>query len=281
MADEEFITPPTDSDPVPEAPEVAATADEELPTEDAAEATDDTEAEEKPPEPALPKGVQRRIDRAVRQKYEAEARAKMLEERIAYIEQQTQSRQPANNLPQQRQAPNIEQFTNFNDYVTATAEYIADQRIQSTLTERENAQRAANAEAERARTATEWQKRVQQTAAELPDFEDVLGASDLPMTGIMQDAIMESDLGPKLAYHLATNPEEAVRIAQMTPMGQVRALGRLEERLVKAPKTIQATQAPAPIKPASGRTNVSRDPDSMSAEEWVAWRNKQIAAKRA
>jgi hypothetical protein len=79
--------------------------------------------EVKKPEP-LPHGVQKRIDRAVRQKYEAEAETKVLRERISQIEnsQRSQSRQ------QESGEPKLDQFDNIEDYVAAKAGWVADKR---------------------------------------------------------------------------------------------------------------------------------------------------------
>jgi hypothetical protein len=189
-------------------------------------------------EDPIPKGVQKRIDRAVRQKYEAEARSKMLEERVAAME----SRQYA---PQQRQAddsePTIDKFDNFDQYVAAKAEYIAKKQIESTLSEREKRQSAEREATERTKTVDSWNKRIAAATAEMPDFEEVLASSDVPMTPPMQQAIMESDIGPKLAYYLANNPDEAEQIAGMSPIGAIRTLGRIEERLATAKAEVKTT----------------------------------------
>jgi hypothetical protein len=236
----------------------------EKPTEPAENKVQD--AVEKHDEP-IPKGVQKRIDRAVRQKYEAEARAKMLEERIAAIE--------AAQKPQYKpddSEPTIDKFENFDQYVAAKAEYIAKKQIESTLTEREKRQSAEREAAERTKTAESWNKRVASATAEMPDFEDVLASSDVPMTPAMQQAIMESDIGPRLAYHLAKNPEEAEKIAGMNPIGAIRALGRIEERLANSKPQVKTTETPPPIKPTGAASSVTKDPGKMSDAEYLKWR---------
>lgn len=243
----------------------------------------ETPAESKPEkvdkqEEPIPKGVQKRIDRAVRQKYEAEARAKMLEERVAAMEaRQTVPQQ------QQRQAddqePRIDNFDNFDQYVAAKAEYIARKQIESTLTEREKRQQAEREATERAKTVESWNKRIAAATAEMPDFEEVLASSDVPMTPPMQQAIMESDIGPKLAYYLANNPDEAEKIASMSPIGAIRTLGRIEERLANAKPAVKTTDAPPPIKPIGASAAVSKDPSKMTDAEFAAWRKAQIKAR--
>lgn len=235
------------------------------------------ETQEPTPEPKeepIPKGVQKRIDRAVRQKYEAEARTKMLEERVAAME----ARQFA---PQQSQKkddgePTIDKFENFDEYVTAKAAYIANKQIESTLSAREQKQKEEREATARANTVEGWNKRVTQATAEMPDFEDVLSSSEVPMTKPMHEAIMESDVGPKLAYYLATHPDEAINIAKMTPVSAIRSLGRIEEKLASQKAPAKATSAPAPIAPVGTRAAVKKDPGKMSDAEYEKWR-KQAA----
>lgn len=239
------------------------------------EETQEEVKEEKPKEPAeLPKGVQRRIDRAVRAKYEAEARTKMLEERLAALETRSAP-------PQQRQVdnsePTLDKFENFDEYVAAKAEWIAERKINETLTARERAQMAAQQERAQREMAGTWQDRITKATAEMPDFEDVLASSDVPMTDAMQQAIMESEVGPRLAYYLASNPEEARQLAVMSPIGQIRALGRIEAKLEqKSPVTV--TKAPPPVKPVGQKAAVTKDPGKMSDEEYAKWRRSGKAA---
>ena len=112
----------------------------------------------------------------------------------------------------------------------------------------------------------------------MPDFEEVLASSEVPMTDVMQHAIMESEIGPKLAYFLANNPDEATKIARMTPSGAFRTLGMIEERLSK-PTVRTVISAPAPLTPIGTTARVTKNPSDMSQEEFEKWR-KSFIAKR-
>lgn len=239
---------------------------------------DSPEPDEGDPAPApkaeepIPKGVQKRIDRAVRQKYEAEARAKMLEERVAAMEARQFAQQPAQQRVADVGEPTIDKFENFDEYVAAKAAYIANKQIESTLSEREQRQKAEREAAERAKTAESWNKRIAAATVEMPDFEDVLSSSDVPMTPPMHEAIVESEVGPKLAYYLATHPDEAVNIARMSPIGAIRAIGRIEERLLANKPVVKPTDAPPPVAPVGTRSPVKKDPGKMSDAEYEKWR---------
>ena len=244
----------------------------QIDTPDAKEATPEKEHENAP----IPKGVQKRIDRAVRQKYEAEARAKMLEERLSAVE--ARQHIPPTTRQADSSEPTIDQFDNFDAYVAAKAKWIAADTIRQTLSEREKQQQAAYEAAERTKTADSWTKRIAAATVEMPDFEDVLASSDVPMTPPMQQAIMESDVGPKLAYYLANHPDEATDIASMSPIGAIRALGRLEERLATAKSVVKTTNTPAPISKLGARAVVGKDPGKMSDAEYEKWRRSGRSA---
>ena len=101
----------------------------------------------------------------------------------------------------------------------------------------------------------------------MPDFEDVLADSDLPMSRSMQEALTGADNGPQIAYWLAKNPSKGKEIAAMSPLAQARAIGRLDATVLNdlKPKT---APAPRPLSPVSGSSK--SDPLSMdlTTEEW-------------
>ena len=249
--------------------------EEEPPKND--EAKPEPKAEEQPKpeekkEDPIPKGVQKRIDRAVREKYEAQAEAKMLKERLDRIEQNIQERVAK---PIDNSEPRIDNFDDFDQYVAAKAEWIASKKINETLNERERRSAEERAAAAHYQAVDGWNQRLEKATAELPDFKEVIESSDVPMSDFMRDAIIDSDLGPKVAYWLANNPDEAKKIASMSPLATVKAIGRIEERLesqAKAPK--KPTAAPAPLKPVGGKASVQKDPGQMSDAEYLEWRKK-------
>lgn len=253
--------------PIGEKPEVEEKV-EEKPEEKAEEV-------KKPEPPPIPKGVQKRIDRAVREKYEAEARAKLLEERLEKLERGFSTQ---NQRPIEDSEPTIDKFDNFDQYVAAKASWIAKKELEATLSERDKRSQAEREQANRARMVDDWATKVAKATADLPDFEDVIAASDVPMTEPMQQAIMESDIGPKLAYWLANNQDEATKIANMSPIGAIRALGRIEERLLNEKPAAKVSNMPPPVPTVKGSSaGVKKDPGKMTDAEYAKWRKSHAA----
>lgn len=118
-------------------------------------------------------------------------------------------------------------------------------------------------------------------AAENPDYYEAVADPTLQqfVTPTISEAIVVSDIGPKLSLHLATHRDELAAISRMRPTQQGIALGRLEARLAPMPapqatpprKPVQQTRAPAPPTPVGGQSP-SKDLASMSTDEYLAAR---------
>ena len=100
----------------------------------------------------------------------------------------------------------------------------------------------------------------------------------------VRDAIIESDVGPKILYHLAENPEIAEALSKKSVTAALREIGRLEARFdVKEPsKTVQKTRAPAPIQPlraSSSASDVGVGSDGEFHGTASQWREARRAGK--
>lgn len=116
------------------------------------------------------------------------------------------------------------------------------------------------------------------------DFEDSLERlgedawsavmeNDWPTTPDISDYILNSDKSAQLAYHLATNADQAERLTKLTPLQALRQLEKIEAGLEDQPlpKTDDADQSiPAPPLTTTKPTGaVVTDQDKMSTQQWV------------
>ena len=193
----------------------------------------------------VPDGVQKRIDEITRKRREAERRAERLERELAELKGRDLS-----NLDWE------------------------DQIAEKTYGRSQEAQLKNDREAAQELAREAYQARVEAAAVKYPDFHSVAGNPNLAITPAMAEAIMDSDYGPEVAYHLGKNPNEATRISNLNPVSQARELGRIEA-LVSQPK--QAPKpAPAPVNPVGARSSGgTKDPSKMSMAEYVAWRSER------
>ncbi len=182
--------------------------------------------------------------------------------------------------------PLQENFETYDEFQEA----IVDWKVSERLTHHE-AQQRDRIERDRAQRAQEdlvaaHTARIDTFRSEHGDFDAVVTAGkDLPMTRPMQDAVLNSESGPAMMYHLCQNPEECDRIAAMNPILALKEMGRLEGRLEAAPPgptstTESITKAPRPIKPVGGGATASTiQPDQMSYQDYKRYREKQEAAE--
>lgn len=214
-------------------------------------------------------GVQKRIDELTRKAHEAEREAAF------WREQAAKSQAPSADAAK----PARDDFATDADYFEALADWKAEQKVSEF---RKQQQAEALNKAEQNQTATRfelYQERVAASLEAIPDYAEVVGASDVPAAPHVLESILDSDSGPQLAYHLAKNPELAEQLNAMTPVQAAREIGRLEARLAqpKAETTPpkRTTNAPAPITPVRGSNGqFTKSAEQMSDAEWYASRNK-------
>lgn len=164
----------------------------------------------------------------------------------------------------------LEQFDSPEAYAEALAEQKAAERLQQ-----------RDAERRQMEVQSAYFDREEAAREKYDDYEQVARNPQLPVTTSMAEAIMASDIGPDLLYHLGQNPKEARRIADLPPLLQAKELGKLEAKLADAPPVKRTTNAPAPISPVTprgsgGNTIDTTDPrsvKSMSTSEWIAAEN--------
>ena len=192
--------------------------------------------------------------------------------------------QPVGGEPQ---PPVRASFASYEEYLDAKAEFTGRRAAENYRKEYEAKQSAEKQAAERTKRTTEFQTKLNE---KYPDITERVGAiAHIQMPEGMSDAITESEFGPDILNHFASNPEDFERIAALKPSHALREIGRLEARLEGAPPkkpelvaVKPPSRAPAPIKPLSGSAVSSDDePSHNDPDKWMAWRNRQVQKKRA
>jgi hypothetical protein len=190
-------------------------------------------------------------------------------------------------------------FDNPDAYETALLEYGTKKAVPELA--RERAEKELVQHADTAVTAMRelWNHRAKDLPVDLNAMLAEKGAA-VPMSQAMGAAIMSSKVGPQVAHHLMTHPEESTRIATIAdPVRQVAEIGKLEATLTAAKRAAKAaakpaSPAPAPrpsaptraaakaatAEPVPQRTlyDVGNDPGGMA--EYSRMRAEQRAAER-
>jgi len=233
-------------------------------------ADDDGDADESGEEDDVEGRKKRRsgAERFRRQRERAEAaeqRAAALEARLAALEasmkpqpQQELTNQPQNETNAADQAPDPAKYQ-YGDldpnYISDLAEFKAEQKVAQLRQEFQATQQQTVAKQEAEKVAQEIAETTRLGTQRYSDFEEVVvkgaEAGEWALTKDVYDAVMASDNRVDLFYHLAANPDESDKVANMDARNLYRWIGRMEAS-VKAPEPRKVSKAPVPVNSARG-----------------------------
>jgi hypothetical protein len=270
--------------------EAQAKPEEQKPPEAAEPA--DTESEETGTHPDDPKRFAKRMaekhaamkdaeefaELQYKERRAAERRAEELENRLKTLESKAQ---PA---PEEVKKPLPTDFKDAFEYAEALAKWSADEAIKAERKRQEDKTR----QDEQERLNREFTERIQKAKAEIEDFDEVLSQADQIVPPHIQQLIVESDDGPRVAYHFARNPKELERVARLSPVRALAEIGKIEASFsgkvvtmtesptVATEKPANVSKAPKPIEPISGsEAGNQKDPSQMSTKEYLAYAREQ------
>jgi len=230
-------------------------------------AAEENQTPETPAEQEAPKTfTQEELDAIVGKRLAREQRKWEREQQQRLEEQKVKRAAPADIHPQD--------FASYDEY----AEALAERKAEELVAKREAArQQAAIAEA--------YYEREEAARDKYDDFDQVAYNENLPVTEVMAQGISASEVGPDILYWLGSNPNEAARIARLSPVLQAKEIGKIEATLASNPPVRKTSTAPAPIDPVTARskgaprydTTDPRSTKTMSTSEWIeAERLRQI-----
>lgn len=266
--------------------------------EPAAKAADDDEHDDDGAK--LSDAVKRKIDKIVAKKHRAMKEAEEFardeyRERKAAVERAEALQREIDALKGTKSGtgpapaegkPKPEDFKTVGEYTDALVEWKFNQRVKQQETEDASKQQKKAIEA----VQESFGSRVAEAAKEISDYNEVIEAADWDVPHHMQAYIVDSEIGPKLGYHLAKHRDEFDRIAQLSPIRAIAELGKLEDKLKTKAAPVQSTtatvatvsRAPAPIQPLEGKsTTVAKDPSQMTFAELRAHRMAERAAGKS
>lgn len=166
------------------------------------------------------------------------------------------------------------------EYLDAMIDWKTDQRLAKIEKDREEQTRAAELKEVTAELEGLRDAMAEKGVAEFgDDYMDVVikGAIEnkWPVSPIIADLTLRSEVGHKVAHHLATNPKEAREVYGKSPIAQAAYFGRLEAKFLtaKAAPAKQPSPPNAPTPPkhqargGGGKFSVGADTDDFAAFE--------------
>jgi hypothetical protein len=230
--------------------------------------------EERKPNPKLEKRFSELTKQREQLRKEAEeerGKREQLETRLKALESQA-----APKAQSRDEKPKPDQFVDAFEYAEALADWSAENAVMRAR--QEDVEKKF--QEERQKVLQTWNTRLEATKAELPDYDEMLTSSDVVVSNEVRDAILESEIGPRILYHLAENPELAAKITKSSLITALKEIGKLEARFEKNEskevKTVAVkSKAPAPISPLKGTSSeqaVITDTDKMTYAQYKAMR---------
>jgi hypothetical protein len=248
------------------------------------------------PEPTVPLSAQK-AERRKRQEAEKEAAywrgvaeggGKKVESKPAVVETGPPAPPPR---PARLNSANFDTWDAFEDaqaklneeYQTKREEYVAA-KVKYEVAQERKAETHGQTQNQK---AEEYRKRLAKAVESDPEIQDIAnnwnvpGQYQLPLNATMQDAILESDVGPEMLRHLHNNKADAARIARLSPVAAVRELVKIENEILDKSKTQppKVSNAPPPITPLSTKGAVNVDDDHRPAKDVIAEYRRQSAGR--
>jgi len=270
-----------------EAP-VAAEAVEETPdseptikveAESEPEAEDEAQVTDKPKQ--NPK-LEKRFSELTKRAKQAEADKANLEARLQEIEsRQAPAPQQVNPVSEKPQAS---QFNDAFEYAEALAEWSAEKALE----QRDIQEQQRKVDEQRNEVIKSWSAKLESAKADLPDFDEMVASSNVQVRDEVRDAILESDVGPQILYHLASDDDYANKLAAMPTNKALKELGKLEvqferkEAPIEKSEPVARSKAPAPIKPITagkGTSDVLIDGNGAFHGTYAQWKAARQAKR--
>lgn len=250
-----------------ETPVVAVETPAATPENVAAPAPDTQAAPEVKTEAETKSFTQAELDEII-QKEKAKAEAKA-ERRALKAYRETLERivpqQQAQSVQQQSAEPQEADYATAGEYAKALVQWDRSQR---------EVEQRSQQEQSRAKDQQATVEKIFTEARKIPGF-DLDEFRELPISQAVADAIVASDVGAKVVAFLGANPDEADRIAKLSPVRQIAEIGKIEDKIAAAP---QVSKAPPPMKPVGGKGSANNgDPAKASMDEYIEQRRKQGA----
>lgn len=152
----------------------------------------------------------------------------------------------------------------YEAYAKAVAQFEADNRFSSYLTEQQQRQAEQERQAHQDSLTRKYLSEVEKYAEKNPSYYD-----DVYKMPVLQQETLDvmRDAGAKVVHYIAKNAEIANELAKLSPYQAAMKIGAISERLSTMTKTKPTTRAPEPVDTISGSGKQTKDLSELSMEE--------------
>ena len=211
---------------------------------------------------------------AAREREAREATESELKELKAKLNPQPEAKAEGKPLPSQ--------FSDAYEYAEALAEWSTE----NALKKRDDQESERKQQLERNKVINTWKERQEAVQSKYVDYAETLASSDVKVSNEVREAILESDIGPEILYHIAKNPAIAESLASKSTVSALREIGRLEavlsgEKPAVEKPAVTTSKAPSPISPIRATKAVDTPLDSKGDFHgtYAQWKEARKAGK--
>lgn len=171
--------------------------------------------------------------------------------------------------------PKEDDFETYGEYVKAQARFEARQEFKTQQEQERKSQGEKQVRETYQAKIGDYRQKAAEYAQTQPDFDErvseYMGSGYV--TQEVEAAVIDSDMGPQVAYYLATHPEEAMALDGKGIVAINKAIGKIEAKLEgQKSSPVRTTKAPPPIDPVKNQASTSKRPEDMTQREYEAWR---------
>lgn len=219
------------------------------------EASETETSEEKPKKKS---GFKRRIDKLNKRVSDIEQEKEYWRQEALRVQQNSKgATQDDKNKPVEKSTdpkrPKADDFTSHDEFVEALTDWKMDQRDSA----KEQKQKEAAIKSEFQTKQQKYAELADKFKESHDDWDDVVKAHGVTVTLPVQEAIIDSEIGPDVYYALAKEPKELARICALPPIQAAKEIGKIEARLsTKTSETSQrklTSTAPPPVSAVKAR----------------------------
>ena len=244
----------------------------------------ETEHKDEPEKKANPK-LEKRFSELTKQREDARREAQQARDAAAALEAKVKDYEARLAPPEAKKdvdaKPTPQQFNDAFEYAEALAEWSAENALKN----RDKAEQVKRAEAARDQVVKAWEAKQSEARSELSDYEDVVSNSTVNVSDQVREAILESDVGPKIVYFLAKNPDIAEALATKSVVSALREIGKLEAKLSGEKSfekpVVTPSKATAPISPirATKAVETTLASDGEFHGSYAAWKEARRSGR--
>ena len=265
------------------ATETPVAVDTQAPGETEAETTT-SEAPEQEPQKKRPSRAKARIEALSSDKRAAieyaEFHRKQADELRAKLDalQQTETADVT-------EAPDISKYDDASKWAADTRSYLEKQAERTAAKAVEQTLKARDIKQTEAQRKQQFTESLEAASEKYDDYWEVVYDENATfMNGQLLETVMEMPQAGDLVYHLNSNPEQARKLATMTPARMAAELGRLESTLTTETKPQEPkpnlTKAPDPPSEITGTPEGEVNLNKVGIDDYMRIRREQLKERR-